>query len=86
MKALRFDPKLLKVPLYVAGKSEEEVQEELGLQEVVKLASNENPLGPSPKAVAALHESLQHAHRYPGIADRELRRRLADSHSAGFTE
>jgi histidinol-phosphate aminotransferase len=86
MKELRLDPKLLKVPLYVAGKSEEEVQEELGLQEVVKLASNENPLGPSPAAVAALHESLQHAHRYPGIAERELRRGLADAHGKGFTD
>jgi histidinol-phosphate aminotransferase len=86
MKALKLDPHLLKVPLYVAGKSEEEVQEELGLQDVVKLASNENPLGPSPKAVAALHESLQHAHRYPGIAERELRRRLAEAHGKGFTD
>jgi len=86
MKKLKLNPQLLKVPLYIAGKSSEEVREELGLEQVVKLASNENPLGPSPKAVAALHESLQHAHRYPGIADRELRRRLADSHGAGFTE
>ena len=86
MKALKLDPQLLKVPLYVAGKSEEEVHEELGLQEVVKLASNENALGSSPKAVAALHESLQHAHRYPGISERDLRRRLADSHGEGFTE
>ena len=86
MKELKLNPQLLKVPLYVAGKSAEEVREELGLEEVVKLASNENALGASPKAVAALHESLQQAHRYPGIADRELRRRLANSHGAGFTE
>ncbi len=86
MKELKLNPQLLKVPLYVAGMSAEEVREELGLEEVVKLASNENALGASPKAVAALHESLQQAHRYPGIADRELRRRLADSHGEGFTE
>ncbi|MFQ5923757.1 MAG: pyridoxal phosphate-dependent aminotransferase [Anaerolineales bacterium] len=85
MKELNLNPQLLKVPLYIAGKSAEEVREELGLQEVVKLASNENALGPSPKAVAALHESLQHAHRYPGIAERELRRQLANSHGTGFT-
>ncbi|MFV1858042.1 MAG: histidinol-phosphate transaminase [Anaerolineales bacterium] len=86
MKGLNLNPQLLRVPLYVAGKSAEEVREELGLEEVVKLASNENALGPSPKAVAALLESIQHAHRYPGIAERELRRRLADYHGAGFTD
>lgn len=86
MKQLNLNPQLLKVPVYVAGKSAEEVREELDFEHVVKLASNENALGPSPKAVAALHESLQHAHRYPGIAERDLRRRLADSHGAGFTE
>ena len=39
---------------YVPGKPIEELQRELGLSRIVKLASNENPLGPSPKAVAAI--------------------------------
>jgi histidinol-phosphate aminotransferase len=47
---------------------------------VIKLASNENPLGPSPKAVAALQQALAQAHRYPGVAERDLRRRLATHH------
>ena len=51
MGRLRMNPNLLKVPLYIAGKSVEEVQEEFGLEDVVKLASNENPLGPSPRAI-----------------------------------
>jgi histidinol-phosphate aminotransferase len=85
MKNLRLNPQLLKVPLYVAGKSVEEVREELELDEVVKLASNENALGPSPKAMAALRENLREAHRYPGIAERELRRRLASDHGGGYT-
>lgn len=85
MKNLRLNPRLLKVPLYVAGKSAEQVREELGLDDIVKLASNENPLGPSPMAVAALQAHLGEAHRYPGIAERELRRRLATVHGTRFT-
>ena len=77
MKEPRFNPNLLKVPLYVAGRSIEAVKEELGLEEVIKLASNESPIGPSPLAVAAAQHTLDEAHRYPGIADQVLRQRLA---------
>jgi histidinol-phosphate aminotransferase len=74
----RFNPNLLKVPLYIAGRSVEEVKEELRLDEVVKLASNESPVGPSAMAVAAAQQVLDEAHRYPGIAERALRRTLAE--------
>jgi histidinol-phosphate aminotransferase len=50
---------------YTPGKPEAEVQRELGLRTVVKLASNENSLGPSPKAVAAMREALGDVYRYP---------------------
>lgn len=50
---------------YEPGKPIEEVQRQLGLREVYKLASNENPLGPSPKAVAALKGALKNINRYP---------------------
>ncbi len=63
MRGLTLDSNLLKVPLYIAGKSPEEVRSELGLKEVVKLGSNENPLGASPLALAA----LQDAQAQPGI-------------------
>lgn len=86
MTALRLNPHLLKVPLYIAGKSVEEVQEELGLDDVLKLASNENALGPSPLALAAAERALADAHRYPGLADRNLRRRLAPSAHPDFDE
>ncbi len=86
MSALRLNPNLLKVPLYIAGKSVEEVQEELGLEDVIKLASNENALGPSPLAVAAAQHTLADAHRYPGVADRDLRRRLAPLAHPAFDE
>jgi len=86
MRGLVLNPHLLKVPLYVAGKSAEEVCEELGLDDVLKLNSNENPVGPSPLALAALQAALSEAHRYPGIAERELRRKLAAYHDNGLTE
>ena len=82
MLNLRLNPNLLNVPLYVAGKPIEEVQEEYGLTEVVKLASNENPLGLSPLARAAFEHALQEAHRYPAIGERNLRRKLAKMYSA----
>lgn len=50
---------------YVPGKPIEEVQRELGLTDVIKLASNENPLGPSPRALAALTHVLAGLSLYP---------------------
>ena len=50
---------------YEPGKPIEELQRELGIGEPVKLASNENPLGPSPKAVAAMRAALGEVNRYP---------------------
>jgi len=86
MNEPRFNPNLLKVPLYIGGKSIEAVKEELGLETVVKMASNESPIGPSPKAVAAAREALAGAHRYPGIGERNLRRKLATRLGRGLTE
>jgi len=77
MNGPRFNQKLLQVPLYIAGRSVDEVKEELGLSHITKLASNENPLGPSPAAVQAASAMLQQAHRYPGVLERDLRRKLA---------
>jgi histidinol-phosphate aminotransferase len=86
MTQLQLNPHLLKVPLYIAGKSIEEVQEELELDEVTKLGSNENPLGPSPLAVQAAQAALAEAHRYPGYWERALRRKLAPTIDPAFTE
>ncbi len=62
---------------YVPGKPIEEVQRELGLTEVVKLASNENPLGPSPKGMEAAMRALAEAHRYPDDSYYRLRQKIA---------
>ncbi len=50
---------------YVPGKPVEELERELGIKDSIKIASNENPLGPSPKAVASLQNVLGGLHRYP---------------------
>jgi histidinol-phosphate aminotransferase len=50
---------------YQPGKPESELRREYGLSNIVKLASNENPLGPSPRAVTAIHDALGDLARYP---------------------
>jgi len=58
-------PHLTQITPYLAGKPLEELERELGITNAVKLASNENPLGPSPLALAAIQENLHTLHRYP---------------------
>ena len=50
---------------YVPGKPVEELQRELGLSEIIKLASNENPLGTGDKVIAAIQDTLAELSRYP---------------------
>ncbi|MGQ9780146.1 MAG: histidinol-phosphate transaminase [Bacillota bacterium] len=70
-------PNIFRIPPYVPGKPIEEVERELGLTGVVKLASNENPLGPSPKALAALKDELPKVSFYPDAGAVLLREALA---------
>lgn len=63
---------------YPPGKPIEEVERELGITGSIKLASNENPLGPSPKALKAVAESLEDINRYPDAHAYYLRQKLAD--------
>lgn len=62
---------------YVPGKPVDEVARELGIAHATKLASNENPLGASPKALAAAAKALGETHRYPDAAAYGLRQVLA---------
>jgi histidinol-phosphate aminotransferase len=65
---------------YEGGKPIEELARELGVTDAVKLASNENPLGPSPFAVEAARGALQSVHRYPDGSAWSLRDRIAAFH------
>jgi histidinol-phosphate aminotransferase len=62
---------------YSPGKPIWEVQKELGINRVIKLASNENPSGPSPKAIKAISESLVGINRYPDADATDLRIAIA---------
>lgn len=64
---LEFNPALATLPVYQPGRPIEEVARELGLpaESIIKLASNENPLGPSPAALAAVKQAARQMHLYP---------------------
>lgn len=66
-------------PVYEPGKPIEYVAQEFALDpaQILKLASNENPFGPSPKAMAAAQAALQHAHLYPDGSCGKLRKAIA---------
>ncbi len=68
---------ILNVTPYIAGKPIEETKRQLGLKQVIKIASNENPLGPSLRAVAAIRKSLSGINRYPDSQGYYLKKRLA---------
>lgn len=72
-------PWLRELVSYEPGKPIEDVARELGLRpdQIIKLASNENPLGPSPKALAAMREMLERAHFYPDGGGYYLREAIA---------
>ena len=70
---------ILSLKPYVAGKPLEELEREYGITDAIKLASNENPLGPSPLAIQAIQQAVEKLHRYPNggcydLADRISKR------------
>jgi histidinol-phosphate aminotransferase len=70
-------PWLASLVPYQPGKPIEEVEREYGIRDSIKLASNENPLGPSPRAVEALRGALAGIHRYPDGGGFYLKQKLA---------
>ena len=70
-------PHVASLDVYQPGKPVEELERELGITGAIKVASNENPLGPSPRALAALPAALGQLHRYPDAGGVALRRALA---------
>src|SRR6202035_3561909 len=75
----RANPQLRDLAIYEPGKPIEETARELGVDptEIIKLASNENPLGPSPKATEAMRAALEQAQLYPDSGGFYLRTALA---------
>ncbi|MGF1468208.1 MAG: histidinol-phosphate transaminase [Sandaracinaceae bacterium] len=71
---------------YRPGKPIEELERELGIQDAVKLASNESPLGPSPLAIEAMRAHASQVHRYPDAAGWALRTDLAAQHGTTLDE
>ncbi len=71
---------------YQPGKPVDELQREYGVSDVVKLASNENPLGPSPVVLAALQNKLAELARYPDGNGFELKQALAAKHGVDMAQ
>jgi histidinol-phosphate aminotransferase len=74
---LKIPDYILDIAPYVPGKPIEELEREYGIGNSIKLASNENPLGPSPKAVEAIGRQISSLHRYPDGAGHVLLNKLA---------
>jgi histidinol-phosphate aminotransferase len=81
-----FRPPVRDLVPYEPGKPVEEVQRELGLERVVKLASNEGPFGPFPAALEAIARSAPDLNRYPDGGAYRLRAALAELHDLRFEE
>jgi len=73
------------LPVYIPGKPIEEVERELKIH-AVKLASNENPLGPSPMAMEAARRALSESHRYPDGGAQAIREMLSEKTGVAFDE
>ena len=84
MTPIRLPSNIARIEPYAPGKPIEEVERELGLKGSVKLASNENPLGPSPAGVLAAREALASVHRYPDGGGFYLRQRLSEIHGVSM--
>jgi histidinol-phosphate aminotransferase len=81
-----FKPAVRDIVPYEPGKPVEDVQRELGLDRVVKLASNEGPFGPFPDALEALARSIEDLNRYPDGGCYRLREALAERHGVRSEE
>jgi histidinol-phosphate aminotransferase len=73
MKTVKPVPWVFTIPEYVAGRLKEDIAKQYGIVSPIKLASNENPLGPSPKALKAIRSALKTSHLYPDPDSRNLR-------------
>jgi histidinol-phosphate aminotransferase len=77
---------ILGIAPYEPGKPTEELERELGIVDAIKLASNENPLGPSDRVQKALIAALPHLNRYPDGSGHYLRQALAKKHGVSIDQ
>ena len=85
MTSLAFNSYVAAAPIYVGGASIESIQKQYGLEDVIKLASNESPLPPSPQVIAAIQQAAEGLNRYPPMGDEDLRAALAQTIGRGTT-
>ncbi len=85
MKSL-VPPYLHNVKEYIPGKPIEELQRELGLTDIIKLASNENPLGTSPKVRDVVRNAVERLHIYPDGAAYNLKQAICEFHGVEMSE
>lgn len=78
MNTVKTPDYILKLKPYKPGKPIEELEREYGITDSIKLASNENPLGPPESAVKAMEQALKNSHRYPDGSGFHLTRKIAE--------
>src|ERR1700751_1600033 len=83
---MKFPEYIEKLKPYIAGKPIEETQREYGGKKVIKLASNENPLGQSAKAVVAIKGAIKDLQLYPDASGFHLRHTIAEMEGVSFGE
>src|SRR5215472_6957265 len=79
-------PAVERLTPYQPGKPVEDVQRELGLERIVKLASNEGPFPPFPAALEAMERAARELNRYPDGGSYRLHHALAERHGVDFAE
>lgn len=84
--SIRVSPRLAAIPTYEPGLTTAEVLARYGLDEAVKLASNESPFPPLPEVAAVVREGLNGLNRYPDAYARRLRAALADRHGVAMEQ
>jgi len=78
MMKLSIPDSIFSLKPYVPGKPIDELERDYGVKDIIKLASNENPLGPSPMALKAIQETLAKLNRYPDGGCHDLVKKLSD--------
>ena len=73
-----------KLASYKPGANIDDIKKEKSLKNVIKLASNENSMGPSPMAVSAIYKNINKINRYPDAAGKKLRKKLATKFNVKF--